>query len=343
MKQYWRVGTIRAVSSLVLGMLVLGRLYYVYIPGLNDMGLLGALALGSILILLFMGLGWVYDVRARMWSHQAQALKERNAYEYVANYKTYALDYPVFYAILQTMENILEKANLETESIDDFLRYFKNYFLRSTSRQDLAAAMPAAKEFMETHPLTNSPEMTQRKVGLGARAKLAFQVHMLRLTWIQSLTGLFQDVLVFGAMYVTIFYYEGADAIGGVVPIEYLVQGILFISLPLFVLLASLGWVYDKKLRIWSPDIVVKVERNPFMYVAEPRMHIMVLPLFHAILGTLNEVLIAAGIEDNEINRILRYINDYSNLDVSRDGDMEKVRNLRSSYGEIFQCSKESA
>jgi len=343
MKQYWRVGTIRAVSSLVLGMLVLGRLYYVYIPGFNEMGLLGALALGSILVLLFVGLGWVYDVRARMWSQRAQALTERNAYEYVANYKTYALDYPVFYAILQTMKNILEKANLETESIDDFLRYFKDYFVRSTSRQDLAAAMPAAKEFMETHPLTNSPEMTQQKVGLGARAKLAFQVHMLRLTWIQSLTGLFQDVLVFGAMYVTIFYYEGADAIGGVVPIEYLIQGILFISLPLFVLLASLGWVYDKKLRIWSPDVVVKVERNPFMYVAEPRMHIMVFPLFHALLGTLDEVLIADGIEDNEINRILRYISDYSNLDVSRNEDMEKVRNLRSSYGEIFQCSKEGA
>jgi hypothetical protein len=343
MKQYWRIGTIRVISSLILGMLVLGRLYYVYVPGLNNMGLLGALALGSILILLFMSLGWAYDVKARMWSQQIQALTERSAYEYVSNYKTYALDYPVFCAILQTLRNIFEKVNIETESINDSLRYFENYFVRSIKRQDLVAAMPAAKEFMKTHPFSDSSEMTQRKAGLGARAKLTFHVHMLRFTWIQSLTGLLQEVLIVGAIYAIVFYYEGTDVIGGIVPIEYLVQGILFISLPLFVLLASLGWIYDKKLRIWSPDIMVKVERNPFMYVAEPKMHIMVLPLFIAILGTLGEVLVAAGIEDNEINRILHYISDYSNLDVSRDGDMEKVRSLRSSYGELFQYPREGA
>ncbi|MHA2022411.1 MAG: hypothetical protein ACTSWQ_01995 [Candidatus Thorarchaeota archaeon] len=40
MKQYW------TLSSLAMGMFVLGRLYYEYIPGLRDLGVLGALTLG---------------------------------------------------------------------------------------------------------------------------------------------------------------------------------------------------------------------------------------------------------------------------------------------------------
>ena len=342
MKQYWRVGTIRAITSLAFGMLVLGRLYYVYVPGLSEMGLLGALVLGSILVLFFLALGWAYDVRGRMWSQQAQAGAERSAYVYVSDYKTYALDYPVFYAILQTMRNILGEVNLETEPIVDSLRYLEEYFSRSANRQDIFEAMPAAKKFMKAHRLADLPEPTQQKVGLWARVKLAFQVQMLRLTWIQSLTGLLQDALVFGAMYVTVFYFEGVDVVGGVVPIEYLAQGILFISLPLFILLAALGWVYDKKLQVWSPDLMVKIERDPFMYIAEPRLHNMVLPLFNVILGTLRDILTAAGIEDDGINRILCYVNDYSNLDVSRDEDMGKARNLRASLGEVFQYPKES-
>jgi len=342
MKQYWRVGTIRAITSLAFGMFVLGRLYYVYVPGLSEMGLLGALVLGSILVLFFMGLGWAYDVRGRMWSQQAQAAEERSAYAYVSDYKTYAIDYPVFYAVLQTMRDILGKVNLETEPIVDSLRYLEKYFGRSANRQDIFEAMPAAKEFIKAHHFADLPERTQKKVGLWARAKLAFQVQMLRLTWVQSLTGLLQDALIFGAMYVTLFYFEGVDVVGGVVPIEYLAQGILFISLPLFILLAALGWVYDKKLQVWSPDLMVKIERDPFTYIAEPRLHNMVLPLFNAILGTLRDILTAAGIEDDGINRILRYVGDYSNLDVSRDEDMGKARNLRASFGEVFRYPKES-
>ena len=41
MKQYWRVGTIRTLLSLALGTLVLGKLYYEYIPVLADLGFLG--------------------------------------------------------------------------------------------------------------------------------------------------------------------------------------------------------------------------------------------------------------------------------------------------------------
>jgi hypothetical protein len=54
MKQYWRLSTIRALSGLVLGMLVIGQFYYEYIPPLATLGLVGALILSGILIVFFL-------------------------------------------------------------------------------------------------------------------------------------------------------------------------------------------------------------------------------------------------------------------------------------------------
>ena len=342
MKQYWRVGAIRALSSLALGMFVLGRLYFEYVPGLADMGLLGALTLGCALVLLFMFFGWLYDVKARMWSPQNQAAVERNPYRYVADYRTLTIDYAVFYAILRTLRDIFERVDLETEFLDESLSYFSDYYGRKTNRKDLLLALPAANEFMANHPFTEDSDVSRPGIGFKSRLKLAFQVHMLRLTWIQSLTGLVQDVLVFGALYVTLFYFEGSEVVGGIVPLNYLVLGILLISLPLFIVLATLGWVYDKRLRIWSPDLEVKVERDPFTYVAEPRIHVMVMPLLCSVLGTLKRVMTEAEIDDAEINKILQYFSEYSKLSVSRDEDMEEARKLRAAYGELFQYPKES-
>ncbi len=343
MKQYWRVGAIRALTGLALGMFVLGRLYFVYVPGLADKGLLGALILGSALVLLFMFFGWLYDVRARMWSPQNQAAVERNPYRYVPDYRTIAVDYAVFYATLRTMRSIFERVNLETNFLDDSMCYFSEYYGRRTSRKDLQLALPAANEFMTRHPFTEDSDLSQPGIGFKSRLKLAFQVQMLRLTWIQSLTGLIQDVLVFGALYVTLFYFEGAEVVGRIVPLDYLVLGILVISLPLFIVLAALGWVYDKRLRIWSPDLEVKVERDPFTYIAEPRIHVMVMPLLCSVLNALKRVMRAAEIDDTEISRTLQYFREYSKLSVSRDEDMEEARKLRAAFGELFHHPKESA
>ena len=92
MKQYWRIGTIRSLSSLALSMLVLGRLYYIYIPGLSDLGLLGALILGTFLILLFIGIGTLYDIKGKMWCPKNQALVDRSVYEYVPNIRDLTFD-----------------------------------------------------------------------------------------------------------------------------------------------------------------------------------------------------------------------------------------------------------
>ena len=61
MKQYWRVGTVRTLLSLALGTLVLGKLYYGYIPVLADLGFLGAVTFGAFLFLIFLGVSYGGD------------------------------------------------------------------------------------------------------------------------------------------------------------------------------------------------------------------------------------------------------------------------------------------
>ncbi|MHA2150167.1 MAG: hypothetical protein ACXAAN_16130 [Candidatus Thorarchaeota archaeon] len=337
MKQYWRVGAIRALASLALGMFVLGRLYYEYVPVLQDMGLIGALILGSALVLLFMGFGWIYDVKGRMWSPQAQAGVERSPFSYVADYRSYAVDYAVFHSVLTTLKGIQSRLDFDTESIDDILRYLGGFFDRGINRKDIFSASGDAKDFMQDHPFSPLSAEAEKSVSLGGKAKHAFQVQMLRLTWIQSLTGLFQDVLIFGTFMIALIYFEGSGVVSGIVPFQILIIGIFVISLPLFLILATLGWFYDRKLQIWSPDLMVKVERNPYTFVAEPRLHIMILPAFFAVLETMREVLLSVNADTSDIDRILSYIEEYGKLDVARDEDMARARELRKSYGALFK------
>jgi hypothetical protein len=336
------VGAIRALTGLALGMFVLGRLYYEFIPVLQDMGLIGALILGSALVLLFMGLGWVYDVRARMWSPQAQAGVERSPFSYVADYRSLHVDYAVTYSMLTTIRNILAKLHLSTESIDESLDYLCKFFDRGINRKDIFSASPDSEDFKNSHPFIPESERPKKSIGLGAKAKLGFQVQMLRLTWIQSLTGLVQDVLIFGTFMITLVYFEGTDVVGGVVPVDILIIGFFLVSLPLFLVLATLGWLYDRKLQIWSPDLMVKVERNPFTFVAEPRLHILILPAFLVVLETLRQTLLAVGENSSDIDSMLNYLREYIKLDVTRDEDMARARKLRASYGGIFQTKDRS-
>jgi hypothetical protein len=318
-------------------MFVLGRLYYVYVPVLQDMGFTGALILGSTLVLLFMGLGWLYDVRARMWSPQAQAGVERSPFSYVADDRSYAVDYAVFYSVLRTMRGILTKLDIDTESIDDSLHYLSGFFDRGINRKDIFSASPDAEDHSKKHPFIPESDRSRKGVGMSGKAKLAFQTQMLRLTWIQSLTGLFQDVLVFGTFMIALVYFEGADVVTSTVPFDVLIFGIFAISLPLFLFLATLGWLYDRKLQIWSPDLMVKVERNPFTYVAEPRLHIMILPALTVVLSVMRETLLAMKEDTSDIDRFLVYLSKYDQLDVTRDDDMVKARKLRKSHGTIFR------
>lgn len=328
MKQYWRVGQIRALLSLVLGMFVLGRGYYKYIPILANLGLMGALILGSLLVLLFMGVGWWYDEKSRMWSPKLQAVAERNPYQYIPNYKSMTYDYQAFYAIIATMRNILRKTGIDSTPMDDISKHIGTFFDKKVRRSDIFGAESEALNFNRRHPFVEGQEFEKQRVPITSRLKLGFETEILRLNWIQALTGLVQDVLVFGALYVTILFPDQVTE-NGLVPIDYLFLGILFLSLPLFLGLIAAGWYYDKRLRVWSADTVVKFERNPYMYVPDPRNGVMEIPFFLVLLRTLSSLFEKQNLDRFELQNMIHYLEKYQHYDASVDQNMEDARALR--------------
>jgi hypothetical protein len=333
MKQYWRISAIRAWMGLALGMFSLGKVYVAQTPGLAELGLIGALILGSVLVLVFLGVGWLYDVKGKMWSPNMQALIERDPYNYIPNYKTYAIDYPIVYALVSTFRNLLQEKGFSTERLDDVSIHNQKYFNRAPEREDIIKSEASSVSFFEKHPFLDETR-PKKRVSFTAKSKLEFEVIQLRLDWIQQLTGMLQDSLIFAAVYVVLIF--PGVAVDNVVPIPFLILGFLLLSIPMLFIITLSGWYYDKKLRIWSPDMIVKVERTPYTYVAYPRLYVMDLPAYYALLDTMKMIMEKQGIEPFEIERIIEYMNTYCDFKSSREQDMEKARALRREYGEVF-------
>ena len=244
-KQYWRIGVTRAWMSLAMSMLALGKVYYELIPVLADWGFWGAVTLGIVLSFVFLGIGWAYDVKARMWSPKTQSSIERDVYRYLPNYKTYAIDYPTIYAMLSVLRGSFASMGLSTESIDDLASYMSKYFGRDPRRKDILESESDAKSFIKKHPFQSEP-VQPGHVPLSSRVKSGFTTNVLRLTWVQELTGMIQDALVFAAVYVLFIFPDAA--VGETVPLFYLGLGFILLSVPLLFVQAGIGGYYDKKL-----------------------------------------------------------------------------------------------
>lgn len=337
MKQYWRVGTVRALLSLVLGMLVLGKFYSEHIPIINEWGLAGSLTLGAFLILFFLGVGWLYDVKARLWTESVVIQTERFPYAYVPEFRNFATDYPIVYALITTLKDVFLKLNIEIQSLDGLAEYLDEFYnRRPDNRDDFFNSSSDADRFLVEHPFSKKDTQAQQTgIPLGTRAKRTFQIWMLRLNYIQSFSGLGQDVLVFAAIYVAIIFPTVAEE--GLVPIEYLWAGILFMSIPLFLILIAGGWVYDRKLKLWSPDQVVQVERSPYSYVPEPRTYSLTYPVFYETLQTLYDLFCVIDIKTEKFVTVIEYLGEYLDLRVSRDEDIVRAKVLRANLGELFK------
>ena len=148
------------------------------------------------------------------------------------------------------------------------------------------------------------------------------------------MTGLLQDALIFAAVYV-VWIFPGV-ATNGVVPISYLILGFFLLSIPMLFIVTLVGWTYDKKLRIWSPDMIVKVERTPYTYVPYPRDYAMDLPAQYTLLETMRDLFQKLNIDTTEIASILNYIDVYFDFKASREKDMQKSREHRKEFGQVF-------
>ncbi|MBS3795922.1 MAG: hypothetical protein KGY80_13545 [Candidatus Thorarchaeota archaeon] len=335
MKQYWRIGTIRSLASLALGMLVLGRKYLEYVPYLSGMGVIGALTLGSALFLIFLGLGWLYDVKAKMWSQKLQVAIERNPYQYIPNIKACTMDYPVLYAIILYFKRILNNLDISTGKLDQLVIYLEDYFSRQTDRSDILSAEEKAEAFLDEEPFIDSGASGSKLIPLSSKAKLAWETQVLRVNWIQSLTGLLQDVLIFGVLYVQVIFPWVSEE-------QTLVVGVGVISLPFLVILLLLGWVYDRRLKVWAADREVKIDRNPYSYVLQPSERSFNAPFMYAFLDFLTQVSDNLGINKDKIRVIAEYFEKYLSLRASNNEDLAEARKLRQEYGSLFrQCIEE--
>ncbi|MBD3407682.1 MAG: hypothetical protein GF411_16310 [Candidatus Lokiarchaeota archaeon] len=335
MKQYWRMGQIRTLLSLALGMMVLGRWYYGYIPIIQDWGVFGAIFLGSILILLFMGIGWYYDVKAVMWSYSIRAKILRNPYSYIPNFRSKAIEYPIFYILIKTLIQFQKKLGIKNSSLTQLPNYFITYFNRGIQKSDLLDSHSASKEYMKEHPFIKEEIEDMPKIGLIGRAKGAFEDNMLRLTWIQALTGLFQDIMVLGAFYLTLIF--PTLVVDNRLPFFLLITGVALISIPIVSVVAIAGWYYDKKLSVWRSDIAVQVERNPYTYLPAPKEYTMYIPFFYAILQFYIELCDKLDCDKSDLEKTVEYLREYTELNISTNQNMQKAKSNSREFGTLFE------
>jgi len=337
MKQYWRLTTVRAILGVLLGMLVLGRYYYGFVPILRDIdpSILGAIILAAIFLFVFLFFGFVYDDVLQLWNERSQVNIEKNPYSYVPLIRLKMAEYPYFYSWLYLLQSVAHDKGLSASWIEDLAAYLDEYFQRNPERKsDLFQSLSKGELFLGNHPFVRQEVPVSLRQPVSSRIKKWFMVQVWRLTWVQNFTGVLQDSLVFAALYVGILF--GIDAEGGTVPIEYLILGLLIISLPFMIVQIAAGWYYDRRLQLWSPDQVVRIERNPYSYVPEPRLVAFGAPFLYAQIHTLRELAEAYGISTSRIDRVSRHLERFFSLADEGERGIERAKQLRKEFGPVF-------
>jgi len=341
MKQYWRVGTIRAISGVAMGMFVLGRYYYQFIPPLAELGFAGAIILGTVLFLLFLGFGYIYDARLKLWNERMQVEIEKNPYTFIPPIRYHYFEYPFYYAIIDSMKEISGKIGTDTTKIDELSVYLTDYFSRKPgNRSDLFGAYSKAENFRVVHPFIEDDELPPEKLSLSHRAKTNSMLNFWRWRWVQNFTGLPQDVMILAVFLGAIVYAE--FLVDAKLPTEYLQISLTFFALPLFLLLLTVGWYYDKKLKLWAPDEVVKAERNPYSYVPDPKLITYSIPFNNALLNYFMQLFSKFNFDMTPLVKLETYLDTFSKLSAADDSDMATARQLRKDFGPVFTDLKKT-
>ncbi|MCK4567255.1 MAG: hypothetical protein KAU48_08095, partial [Candidatus Thorarchaeota archaeon] len=263
-------------------------------------------------------------------------LIERNPYQYTPAPRFKMAEYPTLYAVTSTLRELLIKLQMDTKQLDGFIEYLDRHFgYLPTSKAVFDESTALGYQFMEDHPFVSKSTKEPFGSNKTFRMKKGFLTEVWRMTQIQAFIGLAQDVLIFAAFYSLLLF--PAVVVNGVLPLNYLMLGILLIALPLFIVLVMFGWFYDRKLKLWSPTHAVLWERIPYSYVPEPRSFIFLFPIFYTLLDTYYRLFVNLGIDTTYLVRIIGYMDDYWQLDVKKDSDMALSRKKRSDLGKIFE------
>ncbi|MHA1246290.1 MAG: hypothetical protein ACTSPE_03120 [Candidatus Thorarchaeota archaeon] len=337
MKQYWRLTTVRAILGVLLGMLVLGRYYYGFLPILRDMdpSILGAIVLAAVFLGIFLVFGFIYDDVLQLWNERSQVNMDKNPYSYVPLIRLKMAEYPYYYSWLYLLRCVATDRGLDAKWVSDLALYLDEYYRRSPERRsDLFQALKKGEVFLENHPFVAERVPDSRRQPIGSKVKKWFMLQVWRLTWVQNFTGVLQDSLVFAALYVGILF--GVSTETGTVPIGYLILGVLVISVPFMVIQVAAGWYYDRRLQLWSPDQIVRVERNPYSYVPEPRLVAFGAPFLYAQIHALRELAQAYGVSTSQIHRVSVHLERFFNLAAEGERGIEKAKRLRKEFGSVF-------
>ncbi|MHA1770221.1 MAG: hypothetical protein ACTSXS_01335 [Candidatus Thorarchaeota archaeon] len=340
MKQYWRLSTIRAIIGVLLGMLVLGRYYYQFVPILRDMSpsVLGAITLGMIFLGIFLFVGYLYDDVSHLWNERMQVAIEKDPFSYVPFIRTKMAEYPYFYIWIYLLKELSDETQVPTQHLKDLVLYLEKYFQRRVDiKKDLFTALDKGIEFLKQHPFVDDESFKTTRRSIRTRIKKQFLLYVWRLTWVQNFTGLLQDSLVFAALYTGILF--GVDTSGGSLPWNILLLGVLFISIPIMSIQIIIGWYYDKKLQLWTPDQIVKVERNPYSYIPDPKLVGFGQPIIQALVYMLREVSITVGVSTSKIEKLGEYMDEYFALRSKGEKGMREALDLHRNFSKLFEMS----
>ena len=152
MKQYWRLVTVRGIWNLFYGILLLAIAYYIYLPYFYNMGALGPFALASVLLFVFLIIGYLYDRVFVMWGPQQEVNIERNPYSFVPQPQDHIFWLPAFAGLLEASAQLADEFGIDKTNIDETREYFDTLQKFSPLKaEDIDKAIEHQKEFARKH------------------------------------------------------------------------------------------------------------------------------------------------------------------------------------------------
>jgi len=155
MKQQWRILQIRGIWGVFYGVLILAGLYVEYVPFFNDMGPIGPFVFASVILIVFLVIGYIYDRVLVMWAPSQEVTQERNPYMYVPSPKDHIFWFPLYSTLLDVTEELAQKVGADTQAIERTRSYYaKLQALRPERNEDIDEGIRLRQEFIRNHPFS---------------------------------------------------------------------------------------------------------------------------------------------------------------------------------------------
>ena len=159
MKQQWRIVQIRGIWSLFYGIFLLAIAYFEFIPFFAQIGVMGPFFFAGSLLFVFLILGYIYDKVLVMWAPSQEVIMERNPYQYIPSPKEHIFWFPLYSAMLDSVEEIAKSVEADTAQIEEVRQYYsKLQQLRPEIKEDLDRAIELRDEFMREHQYWDSED-----------------------------------------------------------------------------------------------------------------------------------------------------------------------------------------